>query len=396
MKVEQKLRYWKGCSWIVIAVVTVASPALAVDLNIEEWDVSPKQVQAGESIDVTWGGFMEGGQADPFTIGVYLSLDGNITDEDVLLGRYADESRGEGPFDAFVETKSVTIPSGTLPGTYFVGVFLDDTMTVAEENEFNNTRSESISISPGAPSPGRVQFTQTVFAFNEGVSTATVRVERVSGTDGAVSIDYATSAGSATGGDDYQDTSGTLSWSEGSAGVRTFQVVIFDDAHEEPDETINLVLSDPQGSVTLGSPNSATLRINDDDVGPVAECTPSDTVLCVDDLPGDRRFEVTISYDTVLGGGRAGDATVADLTCAGVTKGAVFSFFDPDNPEALVKILNGCAVNGYYWVFAGATTTVGFELTVRDTLTGAIRTWINTDQTEVTPLVDTTVFSCNN
>ena len=42
----------------------------------------------------------------------------------------------------------------------------------------------------------------------------------------------------------------------------------------------------------------------------------------------------------------------------------LFWFFNPDNWEVQVKVLDGCAVNGHYWVFLAATTNVEFDLFV--------------------------------
>ncbi|HNZ96420.1 MAG TPA: hypothetical protein PKM64_04410, partial [Thermoanaerobaculia bacterium] len=50
-------------------------------------------------------------------------------------------------------------------------------------------------------------------------------------------------------------------------------------------------------------------------------------------------------------------------------------FFDAANLEMLVKVLDGCGINGHYWVFAAAATDVEYELTVRDAVTGQSRTW---------------------
>ena len=49
----------------------------------------------------------------------------------------------------------------------------------------------------------------------------------------------------------------------------------------------------------------------------------------------------------------------------------------PDNVEVVVKVLDGRGVNGHYWVFYGGLTDIGFELTVRDTLTGRERRFVN-------------------
>ncbi len=46
-------------------------------------------------------------------------------------------------------------------------------------------------------------------------------------------------------------------------------------------------------------------------------------------------------------------------------------FFAPDNPELMVKVLDGCALNGHYWVLSAGATNVEYTLRVTDTLTGA-------------------------
>ena len=39
---------------------------------------------------------------------------------------------------------------------------------------------------------------------------------------------------------------------------------------------------------------------------------------------------------------------------------------DPGNIEVFAKVLDGCAVNGHYWVFVGGLTDVEVELAVVD------------------------------
>ena len=41
-----------------------------------------------------------------------------------------------------------------------------------------------------------------------------------------------------------------------------------------------------------------------------------------------------------------------------------FWFFDPDNVELTVKILDGRAINGSYWVFIASMTDVAFTVEV--------------------------------
>ncbi len=45
-------------------------------------------------------------------------------------------------------------------------------------------------------------------------------------------------------------------------------------------------------------------------------------------------------------------------------KSGFFWFFDPASTEVSVKILDGTAVNGHYWVFIASSTTVPYYLTI--------------------------------
>ncbi|HKF41616.1 MAG TPA: hypothetical protein VKG01_00820, partial [Thermoanaerobaculia bacterium] len=119
------------------------------------------------------------------------------------------------------------------------------------------------------------------------------------------------------------------------------------------------------------------------------------TTLSLDDQPGDKRYSVQVSYRTSQGGGLQGVGRAVTLTTVGLTRGGAFWFFSPDNPELLVKILDGCSVNGSKWFFASAATNVGFTLTVTDVTTGAQKVYTNPDGNPAAPIQDTSAFpSC--
>jgi len=77
----------------------------------------------------------------------------------------------------------------------------------------------------------------------------------------------------------------------------------------------------------------------------------------------------------------------------GKADSGLFSFFQEDNVELLVKVLNGCATNGHHWVFYSAATNVGFELTVEDKKTGTRRTYTNPLRVVAQPELDTRAFA---
>jgi len=115
--------------------------------------------------------------------------------------------------------------------------------------------------------PGVLQFSSASYATGENGST-TIVVTRTNGAVGAVTVNYATSNGSATAGSDYTSVSGTLQFPDGVIS-QSFNVPITLDSTDEPDETINLTLSNPTGSAALGNPSAALLTISDDDPLPV-------------------------------------------------------------------------------------------------------------------------------
>lgn len=346
--------------------------------------------------------------------------------------------------------------------------------------------------------PGNLRFAGANFNVDEG-GTATIAVQRVGGDDGAVSVSYATSNGTASGAD-YQPRSGTLSWADNDDSSKTFQVPTTDDGQAESDETINVLLSNPGGGAGLGAPAGATITIRDNDVagtpgqlsfatatqsttegggdvqlvirrtggttGTVSvrvmahdgtatgglDFTPVDEVVtfaagdgadkivtvpmvddfeveptetfhvmltaptggaalaeptmiavqvadddvetgpCVEDattlcLVGDR-FRVTADWQTQQG--TQGSGNGVELT----TDTGYFWFFDENNVEVVVKVLNACVPPfDRFWVFASGLTDVEVQLRVTDTVRGAVQTYSNPQGTAFQPIQDTQAFA---
>lgn len=82
------------------------------------------------------------------------------------------------------------------------------------------------------------------------------------------------------------------------------------------------------------------------------------------------RFEISAVWATDEDQGPAFGHPVSPDTTA-------LYFFDPNNLELLVKVLDGRHINGHFWVFYGASSNVEFTLRVKDTLTGEIRDYSN-------------------
>jgi hypothetical protein len=65
----------------------------------------------------------------------------------------------------------------------------------------------------------------------------------------------------------------------------------------------------------------------------------------------------------------------------------------PDNVEVVIKVLNGCPVNGRYWVFAAGLTNVEIALTVTDTANGTAATYSNPAGSPFAPVQDVGAFA---
>ena len=115
-------------------------------------------------------------------------------------------------------------------------------------------------------------------------------------------------------------------------------------------------------------------------------CVPSDLTLCLQD----GRFAVEAEWTDFSGNSGNGHA----LPLAGDANTGLLWFFSPDNVEVTVKVLEGCPVNGHWWVFLSSGSTVEYTVTVTDTVTGVSREYTN-DSGEAAPLVtDTQAFDC--
>ena len=67
-------------------------------------------------------------------------------------------------------------------------------------------------------------------------------------------------------------------------------------------------------------------------------------------------------------------------------------FFNADNVEVVVKVLDGCEINERYWVFAGGLTDVEVVMKVIDSKTGVAATYYNPPGAAFQPVQDQNTF----
>src|SRR6478672_9469966 len=106
----------------------------------------------------------------------------------------------------------------------------------------------------------------------------------------------------------------------------------------------------------LDTPSPAASLQSDQTVG---SCLPVATIFCAHDS----RFFVQATFSAPTLGISNASATAISLT----NDSGYFWFFSPNNVELVVKVVDGRAFNGFFWVFVGALSDVAYEIIVTDT-----------------------------
>lgn len=123
---------------------------------------------------------------------------------------------------------------------------------------------------------------------------------------------------------------------------------------------------------------------------PTGSCTPSATRAC---LLNDR-FEVTVSYQTATAGGQASVMSFSGQR-AESDQSVFLYFFDNANFEMGVKMVDACVPPfDRFWAFVSGLTNQGYTVTIRDTVTGAVKNYSNPLGTYPQTVGDTNAFLC--
>ncbi|MEA5522599.1 Calx-beta domain-containing protein [Limnoraphis robusta] len=113
---------------------------------------------------------------------------------------------------------------------------------------------------------GTINFSSPIFSVNEnGTPITAITVTRTEGSQGAVSVNLTQTNGTATSPSDYTNAPITVNFADGDSTAKTVIIPIINDTTFEPIESLNLVLEAPTGGVILGTQNTATLQIVDND-----------------------------------------------------------------------------------------------------------------------------------
>ena len=140
--------------------------------------------------------------------------------------------------------------------------------------------------------------------------------------------------------------------------------------------------SDPPGLITAG-PDGALWFTNlwSNRIGRIEPTACAIDSVCV----RQDRFRARVRWVAPDGTRGAGEGVrMTDDTGA-------FWFFQPSNFELVIKVLDGRAINGHFWVFYGSLTNIEFTLDVTDTESGIVKNYFN-PQGRLASSADTSAF----
>jgi uncharacterized delta-60 repeat protein len=315
-------------------ILLAASPPTADGASSKDFSVV--RLNADGSLDTTFG--TAGVASTPFagnalTGGLTLAGDGSILvagavlvdqgqPDEVALVRYTSAGTLDSGFGTggFALTQVNPVALGAVGGFAGVG---EEVMAIALSPDARSAYMAIHSIfgqlilaglvnAPPAAAPGALQFQSASSSVDRTAGTATIMVSRTGGTSGAVTVHYQTGDGTASTGDEYTSTSGTLTFADGQYCV-SFTIPILNNHRNEGDTTVALSLSNPTGGATLGANSSAFLTIHADDGttngpgvfrfdGPSFVASESDeSAVIVVDRTGGSAGTATVAY-TVTGG----------------------------------------------------------------------------------------------
>jgi CSLREA domain-containing protein len=133
-----------------------------------------------------------------------------------------------------------------------------------------------------------------------------------------------------------------------------------------------------------GTPRPGGVRCDIGAFEATSACVAGGANLCL----SNGRFRVAATFQAP-NNGPSGNAQGVTLT----PDSGYFWFFDPGNVELTVKVLNGCALNNHYWVYAAGLTNVNVVLTVTDTQTGQVKSYLNPQGKTYVTILDGNAFA---
>lgn len=110
--------------------------------------------------------------------------------------------------------------------------------------------------------PPLISFSPASYTVAENAGSVNLTVTRTQNTMGSLTVNYTTADGTATAGNDFVASNGTITFIDGET-TKNISIPVLDDGVFEPTESFNVTLSNPSKGTIIG--DSATVQISDND-----------------------------------------------------------------------------------------------------------------------------------
>lgn len=211
-------------------------------------------------------------------------------------------------------------------------------------------------------------------AVSEGGGVAQVQVHRSGGTSGQVTVDFATSDGTAVSGSDYEAIAGTLTFESGEYR-RTISIPINDDSLIEGAESFRVSISNPTGGASIGTAFSTDVTIQDNDFTPGKLTFDTADYRLVEESgavrlkvlrQGGTKGVVTVNYSAVSKTAAAGSDFIVAAGTLTFHEGEIFKHIDvqivddaiPEFNETFQVMLSNPTGNASLGTFPTRTITI--------------------------------------
>ncbi len=223
-------------------------------------------IRANDTLTFSLSSYSVNENAGSATITVKLNAPSNVV---VAVNYATSDGTAKAGSDYTATSGMLSFNPGEISKTFSVPITDDalgeanETLNVSLSNPTNATLGSPATATLTIRANDTVAFSLSSYSVNENAGSATITVKLSGPSSQVVTVNYATSDGTAKAGSDYTATSGTLAFNPGETS-KTFSVPITDDALGEANETLTVSLTNPTNA-TLGSPSTATLTIKAND-----------------------------------------------------------------------------------------------------------------------------------
>jgi hypothetical protein len=237
---------------------------------------------------------------------------------------------------------SITFAAGSATAILTIDPTADSIFEQNETVSLTLTNSASYSVGTGGTitgtitnddvAAGSLSFSSPQFSVNEdGTSVNVVTINRTGNSTSAVTVTINLTNGTATAGSDYNDTPITVNFASGETS-KTVNIPIVNDTRFEPNETVNLTLTNPTGGATLGTQTTAILTIISEDLIQPGQLAFSNSQFSVNE------DGTTVNAVTII---RTGGSDGAVGTTINLTNGTATAPGDYNNAAITLNFADG-------------------------------------------------------